>query len=123
MKKELTDTLYQLCPNLYYNHENDLYGIGVGDGWYGLIKRLSLELENLILSEPEQERKNYRAVQIKEKFGSLRFYLLLETQKMRQVILQAEVESSHICEVCGQAGQKSDSAWTKVRCTLHQIKL
>jgi len=124
MIKELTDQLYELCPNVYYNNENDLYGIETGNGWYGLIEKLSLQLEDLLLKIPEQERKNYRAIQIKQKFGLLRFYLSDSTPEMNTLIAQAEENSGRICEICGEPGEIVNvSSARRTRCVIHSDRL
>jgi hypothetical protein len=124
MIKELTDQLYELCPNVYYNNENDLYGIETGNGWYSLIEKLSLQLEEILLKIPEQERKNYRAIQIKQKFGLLRFYLSDSTPEMDALILQAEENSGRICEICGEPGEIVNiSSARRTRCVIHSDRL
>ena len=123
MIKELTDKLYQLCPNVYYNNENDLYGIETGNGWYDLIEKLSLKLEQILLSMPEEERKRYRAIQVKQKFGGLRFYFSNYTPEISSHIVEAENKSMFICEVCGEAGEMIGSAIMRVRCAIHIDRL
>lgn len=124
MIKELTDQLYEFCPNVYYNNENDLYGIETGNGWYSLIEKLSLQLEEILLKIPEQERKNYRAIQIKQKFGLLRFYLSDSTPEMDALILQAEENSGRICEICGEPGEIVNiSSARRTRCVIHSDRL
>ena len=49
------------------------WGFECMDGWFLLLRNLSLGLEALILAMPEEERKPFRAAQVKEKFGTLRF--------------------------------------------------
>lgn len=124
MIKELTDQLYELCPNVYYNNENDLYGIETGNGWYSLIEKLSLQLEEILLKIPEQERKNYRAIQIKQKLGLLRFYLSDSTPEMDALIIQAEENSGCVCEICGEPGGIINSSFVRrTRCLIHSDRL
>lgn len=118
MKRELEDELYQLCPNLY--SDKDFYGIGVGVGWYSLIKELSLELEKLILQYPFEERKRYHVLQVKEKFGRLSFYVSHSCAEMNKLIQDAGEKSASICEVCGNVGKDTyDLGWIKTRCEEH----
>lgn len=124
MIKELIDQLYQLCPNVYFNNENDLYGIETGNCWYGLIEKLSLRLEEILFKISEQDRKNYIAAQIKQKFGLLRFYLSDSTPEMDALIRQAEEGSGRICEICGESGGIIDSSFVRrTRCFLHSDRL
>lgn len=79
--------------------------IRTGDGWFTLLWELCHDLELLIASEPEAERIKYRAQQVKEKFGGLRFYLAHETPTMTAVMAAAEYKSDTICDVCGKPGR------------------
>jgi len=59
-----------------------------------------------------------RAIQIKEKLGTLRFYMSSQTKEMGALILDAERESSETCEACGRKGThtSTSSGWLKVVC-------
>ena len=65
----------------------------VGKGWHSLIDEFYDEF-------PES-----KVVQVKEKYGSLRCYLTSGTDKMFELISEAEEQSYTICETCGNAGQ------------------
>ncbi|HLG26565.1 MAG TPA: hypothetical protein VI423_02145 [Paenisporosarcina sp.] len=58
MKIEHVEYLQKTCPNLYRDlwkspQETCMaFGIDTGDGWFQLIKKLSIDLENLILKIP-----------------------------------------------------------------------
>lgn len=51
------------------------WGCACGDGWFLRLWRLSTEQHELIQQEPAVERAVYRAGQVKEKLGGLRFYM------------------------------------------------
>src|SRR5450830_1151991 len=56
----------------------DEHGIECGDGWFALIDRLSRACENEIetlMAQGVPKERWPRIAQIKEKFGSLRFYV------------------------------------------------
>lgn len=57
------------------------------------------------------------ATQVKEKFGSLRFYVASATDMQWGMIEMAEAMSLRICEVCGHPGEKVDTGWLMTRCT------
>ena len=84
------------------------FGIECGDGWLGLIVRLCRKLTGL-------KMRNFRVVQIKEKFGTLRFYFdRAPRRKIKEIINfinEAEIESSHTCEVCGAPGRLKQIRW------------
>jgi len=79
--------------------------IRCGDGWYHLLWVLCGGLETLIQQEDTETAPDYRAVQVKEKFGALRLYLDHETPEMTALLSLAERLSQHVCDVCGRAGR------------------
>lgn len=71
----------------------------------------------------------FRVVQVKEKFGSLRFYTNYTTDKISKIIDKAESDSYSICEECGlpsdpEIYHKGDGGWIYNRCSkcLESIK-
>jgi hypothetical protein len=60
-------------------------------------------------------------LQVKEKFGTLRFYTAGNLSgSLRRMIDEAENQSSKVCEVCGKEGQlRSDLSWLKTLCQEH----
>jgi hypothetical protein len=90
------------------------------DGWSDLLWQLSTKLEELISQLPESERAAYFAVQVKEKWGKLRFYLSTSTEDMDTVIYEAEEQSGHLCERCGAPGALlAHGGWVMTRCAEH----
>jgi hypothetical protein len=115
-----------------------MYGISHGDGWYDILRRLAAKIEPWCLSTGAY------AAQAKEKFGTLRFYLLepmvsekeiplgismygrllsvgprASDDKVRAAIDEAEHESARTCEVCGAPGTLRDhNHWLSTRCDL-----
>lgn len=79
----------------YREGRNLLYGFECSDGWFDLIHKLCVDISSL--NPPE----NFRVVQVKEKFGGLRFYVDGSTAEISQLIHQAEEQSYQICENCG----------------------
>jgi ribosomal protein S14 len=57
-----------------------------------------------------------RASQVKEKFGTLRFYMTFETDEMSTIINKAESQSSKTCEACGRPGKIRGKYWLSTRC-------
>ena len=57
-----------------------------------------------------------RASQVKEKFGGLRFYMTHMTDKMYQLIHEAEKKSEVTCEICGQSGIIRTEGWWVCLC-------
>lgn len=82
----------------------------VGRGWHSLLDKIFE-----VLSEEAV------VVQVKEKFGGLRFYTMNTTEEEDKVIRWAESESFKICEVCGKPG-KCDTIndWRQTLCDKHR---
>jgi hypothetical protein len=159
MNIELEKQLIAKYPSIFRDTENEIsksikspyFGIECGDGWYDILDTLCTTLSELyttgiffdgktvILDAPKVV-----AQQVKEKFGSLRFYYQLEyPQQYHDLMTQyqntdqeriidgwangyrdyvagivhfAEVLSSRTCEETGQKGtyHRSGSGWVKV---------
>ena len=56
------------------------------------------------------------AIQVKEKYGTLRFYMSCETDEISALIEEAEAFSTRTCEVCGNPGILRGEKWFLVRC-------
>jgi len=72
------------------------------------------------LKMQEQYEKVPIASQVKEKFGSLRFYVDNARNEHYDYIEFAERLSFHTCEVCGKPGKASKHGWITVRCKEHR---
>jgi len=61
------------------------------------------------------------AIQVKEKFGGLRFYVNRASDKQYSLIRFAELMSYKTCEVCGstQGTQLYETGWHKTLCPQH----
>lgn len=57
-----------------------------------------------------------RASQVKEKFGTLRFYMTGSTDEMEAIITEAERRSAVTCEECGKPGKLVGGGWVYTRC-------
>jgi hypothetical protein len=59
--------------------------------WHIVLRELSIELTKLIKEIPLPDEMPY-AIQVKEKFGGLRFYMTWQTDEMSAAIRRAEVK-------------------------------
>ena len=123
MREELEQRFVKAFPNLYADvggNEQETcmhYGIGVGDGWFDLLWECSAKIEAEILRMPVAERHNFKAAQVKEKFGGLRFYMTSHgNPAIDDAISEAERKSYRTCEHCGLPGEERDGGWVKVLC-------
>lgn len=104
------------CPLLY---RKGIY-FECQEGWMGLIYALSLNLEGMIQKEYENHEDCY-AIQVKEKFGALRFYMCMCTEEMYKLIYEFEKISKTVCEICGKPGKTvTVKNWVCTRCEEHE---
>jgi hypothetical protein len=101
-------------PNLFKEYPRS--GFDVRPGWETLVDSLCGILEQSIAYLPPEVRSEYQCAQIKEKFGSLRFYMTAETDYMNGAISMAEEMSYHICETCGLPGETRPGGWILTLC-------
>lgn len=109
-----------------------IYGIACDKGWYPIIEELLQKI-----SEIDTDKK-VRIFQIKEKFGTLRFYTSdsplridflgavncltfgLVLSEMEKLIRDTEIRSAVTCEICGKNGRlRNKSGWVKTLCDEH----
>lgn len=127
MHPTLTSTLLNTYPRLYGGHPTsgadapEPFLFLCGDGWFDLLYRLSAKIESecrrMALEEGVAEEHLPVAVQVKEKFGALRFYLSGSNEAIRRMIEEAERQSKGICETCGAPGKhEMEDGLRKVLC-------
>lgn len=128
MRHELEEKLFKDFPLLYDKEESVrislmCFGFECGDGWYQLIRELSEKLMPLIekaRNEQDEDACRMRAVQVKEKYGTMRFYMSSETGEMAKLIDEYTDASASICEQCGEPGRiRSSGYWMSTRCDEH----
>jgi hypothetical protein len=148
MKKELDEKLCREFPRLYRDRYGDMtttsmcWGFDVGDGWFDLIYKASQKIEAEIKSmKPTCEwcdqgchapfengctgpdgfvDSRPKASQVKEKFGTLRFYMNRSSKTIDDIITEAEEESAVTCETCGKPGRLTTGGWIKTLCPEHE---
>lgn len=81
----------------------------VGPGWYGIVSRL---VDDLLALGWDGS-----VLQVKEKFGGLRFYIGGGSDTVHDRILAAEEESYKTCEECGGPGiLREERFWRLTLC-------
>ena len=116
MNEALARDLYIKYPKIL-TRDGDEVGLEVGDGWYDLLDTLCSQIQHHIdwkngtgqyekykdlRKEGESESvPQLVAEQIKEKFGTLRFYAYGGDEKTAGMIEMAEALSGRMCEECG----------------------
>jgi hypothetical protein len=91
------------------------FGFECGDGWFTLLDELCTTVDR-ILADNDELAKEFIVVQVKEKFGTLRFYTSPTPDAIHWVIDFAEGMSSKICERCGNPGKTGDRGWLTTLC-------
>ena len=126
MTPELQNKLFEKYPKIFkqkdlpMNQTAMCWGIDTGDGWYNIIDtmchQIQLHLEHNLNKDEDPEVVKVEAVQVKEKFGTLRFYYTGGNEFISGLIWMAEALSGKTCEECGSPGTPNDSGWIRTLC-------
>ena len=141
MKTELEQQLVEKYPKIFQINESrrlepfPMFGIECGDGWYDLLDRLCGLIQNhidwrnkqrdmFLKNNPNnveipEEILQVTVSQIKEKFGTLRFYYDGGDEYIHGLVSMADAMSGAICEVCGERGQFRGRGWYYTACDTH----
>ena len=120
----------------------DAYGCAVGEGWYNLLRGLCMDITKAY--KAHNKPVDLVVVQVKEKFGGLRFYChpeghnpgifafdsLSDGQGLRiqpgksdlhseiaKIVFKWEKESTNVCETCGEPGTlRTELSWISTKC-------
>ncbi|WP_074116790.1 hypothetical protein [Bradyrhizobium sp. AS23.2] len=126
LKREWRVALVRAYPDLFHP-AGDPAAVqafpDVGDGWRDLLERACARIRAAILADSG----TFRATQIKEKYGTLRFYWdsglsPMAASRAEEAIDLAEARSACTCEVCGEVGQLYGDGWLTTRCMAHAEK-
>lgn len=128
--------------NLY-----DAFGMEIDDGWFSLVKDLCTEIKNLY--DEAGLPCDIVMDQVKEKYGTLRWYYHYEEDEggtpaldfpgesslrfasdkielkknVADIVSKYERLSGAVCEVCGRPGKiRSDLGWIRTLCDEHYTK-
>ena len=127
MNKSNTNKLIARYPELYrlfmigrtpgkpYRSCN-VYGFEHGDGWYNIIEELSNKISSYIAKLPKDKQEDLYCLQVKEKFGGLRFYMHGYDETIESYIREAEKACDVTCESCGSPGTLKGKSWVRTMC-------
>ncbi len=119
MNKDLQSKLFINYPQLYRSADArqciSLFGIECGDGWYDLLNSLSEKIYPLLSGD-------MYVCQVKEKYGTLRYYMNASTDEIELLIREAEHRSAVTCEFCGKPGTLQGDHWVYTACEEHTKK-
>ena len=114
MHPDLAKLLYTRYPEIFADRDAPLtdslmgFGFCCGDGWFFILDNLCRCIRNHVewrrRTDPDF---SVRAVQVKEKFGTLRFYITGGDDEIRGMIRMAECMSRNTCEITGDIGSST----------------
>lgn len=100
----------EILPRLIPEMRNLEHGFSIQDGWRDLVCDLIDQLDSLQVP--------FEILQIKEKFGGLRFYTYAKDapKEFRALVEKAEAASLSLCEDCGGVGVRRGDGWIRTLC-------
>jgi hypothetical protein len=124
MRLELDELLCKKYPKMMVNRNKDMketcmcWGFECGDGWFTLLDQLMGNIQNHIdwKNRTEEVVKQVTLDQVKEKFGTLRFYYTGGDEYIHGMVTMAESMSGVICEECGNPGEHKGGGWIRTMC-------
>ena len=127
MRKELDEALCKKYPVIFRDRHGDMrttamcWGFECGDGWYNIIDAACAQITNRAYNNRLNGVKfpPVIATQVKEKYGTLRFYYTGGDDYVDGVVSMAEAISASTCEVCGAPGKLREGGWLKTLCDEH----
>ncbi len=119
MRKALQEELFAIAPECFVRDSPQTslmcFGFEVGDGWYGLLRH-GLERIAFYLNDTSTPPR-FEVCQVKEKFGTLRFYTYGGNDHIERIVDGMEFASACICEFCGASGTtRYELSWNHTLC-------
>lgn len=99
-------------------------GFAVGPGWWPVLEALCGQIQHHC--DQKEKQGNFipqvTVMQIKEKFGGLRFYYDGGDDVVDGMVRMAESCANTACEECGAPGQGRNGSWIKTLCDEHDAE-
>jgi hypothetical protein len=127
MKQELDELLCSRYPKIFADRHKDMtqtamcWGFDCGDGWFDVIDELCNKIQKHIDWNNTYKEYIPQVVvsQVKEKFGTLRFYYSGGDEYISGLVDMAAWVSSITCEQCGERGELRGVEWFYTACEKH----
>ena len=127
MKQELDKLLCERYPKMMVNREKSMmetcmcWGFECGDGWFNILDQLMGNIQHHIdwKNKKEEVVAQVTLDQVKEKFGTLRFYYTGGDDVIDGMVRMAESMSGVTCEECGNPGKRIGGGWVTTLCEEH----
>jgi hypothetical protein len=136
MREELDEYLCKTYPRIFEIKPGSMmpfpmFGFECSDGWFNIINQLCLNIQHHIDWKNKKEEVVPQVVvtQVKEKFGTLRFYYDGGDDYIGGLVGMAESMSGVTCETCGSSAKTSNvdpekgiTGWVHTTCQSCQDK-
>jgi len=130
MNEKLDELLCQRYPKMMVNREKSMmetcmcWGFECGDGWFNILDQLMGNIQHHIDWKNRDGEVVHQVTlnQVKEKFGSLRFYYTGGDDYIDGMVTLAESMSGVTCEECGLPGTQTQGGWIKTACAAHRAE-
>ena len=124
MKQELDQLLCEKYPKMMVNRNKNMqetcmcWGFECGDGWYNILNQLMGNIQHHIdwKNRKEEVVAQVTLDQVKEKFGTLRFYYSGGDDAIDGMVRMAESMSGVTCEECSAPAQTHGPGWIRTIC-------
>ena len=131
MKQELDKLLCEKYPKMMVNRNAPMtetcmcWGFDCGDGWFNILDQLMGNIQNHIDWNNKNFEKGYAQYkqvpqvtldQVKEKFGTLRFYYTGGDDEISGMVRMAESMSGVTCEECSAPAKTHGPGWIRTIC-------
>jgi hypothetical protein len=128
MKQELDEYLCKVFPKIFAERNLPMqetamcWGFDCGDGWFNIINQLCQNIQHHIDWKNKKEETVAQVVvsQVKEKYGTLRFYYSGGDDTVDGMVSMAESMSGVTCEQCGNPGTQNEGGWITTLCETHR---
>jgi hypothetical protein len=146
MRQDLDQLLCEKYPKMMINRNKPMqetcmcWGFECGNGWYNILNQLMGNIQHHIDWKEKQHNwaiewnkkhsDELREVpelvpqvtldQVKEKFGTLRFYYTGGDDYISGMVTMAESMSGVTCEECGDPGETKGNGWIVTLCETHR---
>ena len=124
MKQELDALLCEKYPKMMVNRDKPMqetcmcWGFDCGDGWFNILDQLMGNIQHHIdwKNKKEEVVAQVTLDQVKEKFGTLRFYYTGGDDIIDGMVRMAESMSGVTCEECSAPAKTHGPGWIRTIC-------
>jgi hypothetical protein len=124
MKQELDELLCEKYPKMMVNRDKPMmetcmcWGFECGDGWFNILDQLMGNIQHHIDWKNRQGEVVAQVTldQVKEKFGTLRFYYTGGDDEISGMVRMAESMSGVTCEECSAPAKTHGPGWIRTIC-------